>query len=108
MASFIQDLELAEVILGDVAAFASGKPLSATKSFGDETVAFQAVILPSGRTGTPYTVFSGSIWEIFALVVGDAAALAAGAPLQIAEKLGNTWYGISIQVMPKSSAPAAA
>jgi len=98
MASILQDLEVVEVILGDIAAFAAGQPATVTKSIGGETYTLAVVVLPNGPTGTPYQVISGSFWSVFLTALADASAIAAGAPLQIAEKIGNTWYGSALSV----------
>jgi hypothetical protein len=104
--SFIDDLEIIEAILGDVAAFASGQPISVTKTIGSETYSLSVVALPSGPAA-PYQVITGTFWSILLTALADASAIAAGAPLAIAEKVGNTWYGTTVAVVPKVSASAA-
>lgn len=103
MASILQDLGIIELILSDIAAVAAGKQVSQTQTIGGETVTVSVVVLPEGPTGTPYQVISGNFWSILMAVFADAAAIAAGAPVQIAEKLGNTWYGSTFSVAPKSA-----
>ena len=102
MASILQDLEIVELILGDIAVVAGGKTVSQTQTIGSVVVTASVVVLPQGPTGTPYQVISGNSWSILMAVFGDAAAIASGAPVQIAEKIGNTWYGSTFSVAPKT------
>lgn len=102
--SIIQDFEILETAAGDLAAFASGQTVSNTKTFGGVTVTVAAQVLPNGPVA-PYQEFSGSFWQIFGMAFADANAFAAGAPVAIAEKVGDTWYGETITVT--MAAPAA-
>jgi hypothetical protein len=99
MASLIQDLELIEIITGDIVEFAAGKTVSRTEKIGANTFTISAQVLANGTTGTNFQVFNGSFLNIISLVFADYAALSAGMPVQVAEKLGNTWYGISVSVV---------
>jgi hypothetical protein len=102
MASILQDLGIVELILGDIAAVAAGKTVTQTETVGSDVVTASIVVLPNGPTGSAYQVFDGSFWNILILLFSDAAAIASGAPVMIAEKLGNTWYGATFSVAPKS------
>jgi hypothetical protein len=93
--TLMQELGLVETVAGDIAAFAAGQPVSASKAISGTNYSASVVLL--GASATPdYQVFSGSFLSIIGLVLADAAAFAAGAPLKIAEKIGNTWYGLSL------------
>lgn len=107
MATLIQDLELFETIAGDVVAFASGQPVSTSKTIGSTTYGVSVVVLPQGPTGTQYQVFTGSVLSILGLVLQDAAEISGGLPVQIAEKIGNTWYGSTLTVTPATPASSA-
>jgi hypothetical protein len=102
MASLLQDLQIVELILGDIADVAAGKTVTQTQTIGSVVVTAAVVVLPNGPAGTPYQVISGNFWGILMAVFADAAAIASGAPVQIAEKIGNTWYGSTFSVAPKS------
>jgi hypothetical protein len=102
VASLIQDLEIVELILGDIAAVAGGKQVSQTQTIGSVVVTVGVVVLPNGPTGTGYQVIEGNFWSILMAVFADAAAIASGAPVMIAEKIGNTWYGSTFSVAPKT------
>ena len=96
--TFWQELGVAEVIMGELSSFASGTPATITRQVSGYSVSATVTHLPNGPAGTGYQVFSGSLWQIFGLILGDAAAIQGGAPVQIAEKVGNTWYGETISV----------
>ena len=102
MASLLQDLEIVELILSDIASVAAGKPVSQTQTIGSVSVTVSVVVLPEGPSGTAYQIFSGSFWNILMMAFADAAAIASGAPIMVAEKIGNTWYGSTFSVAPKT------
>jgi hypothetical protein len=102
VASILQDLNLFETILGDVAAFAAGQPVSTTATVGSETYSVSVTHLPNGPVA-PYQVIAGNFFAVLGMVLADAAAISAGAPLNIAEKIGNTWYGTALTVVPKAA-----
>lgn len=102
--NFFQELGVVEAILGDVAAFASGQPVSANVPNTKYTAS--VVILPNGPVA-PYQTLSGSFFSILEVAFTDAAAFAAGAPLQIAVKENKSWYGISLS-QPAPISPAVA
>ena len=102
MASIIEDIEIVEAILGEVAAFAGGQPAVVTKVIGGNNYTLSVVKLANGPVA-PYQTISGSFWEILITALADAAAIAAGAPLAIAEKIGNTWYGTTLTEVPKAA-----
>ena len=102
MASILQDLAIVELILGDIASVAAGKPVSQTQTIGSVVVTVSVVVLPQGPAGTSYQVIGGNFWSILMAVFADAAAIASGAPVQIAEKIGATWYGSTFSVAPKA------
>lgn len=107
MASLIQDFELLEAIAGDLAAFAAGQPVSATQKIGNSEYSASVVPLPNGPSGQ-YQAFSGSFLNILELAFADFAAFTAGAPINLAEKIGKTWYGVSVSRVPTAAAAAAA
>jgi hypothetical protein len=88
-----QDLAIGEVILEDLTSIASGQPANFSKTVEGITFSGSVVTLPNGPTGTPYLVFTGSVWQILGLLLAEGSAFVAGAPIQIAEKVGNTWLG---------------
>jgi hypothetical protein len=97
--TLMQDLGLAEIIVADFEAVASGQPVSTTKSIGGgKSLAVSAVKL-TAPTPPEYTVFTGSFWQVLGLVVAAGAEFAAGAPLKIAAKEGNSWWGISLSLV---------
>ena len=100
MASFWDDLQIVELILGDISQVAAGGVVSGTKQIGGTTYNVQVQVLTNGPSGTPFQVISGSFWSILTTVFGDLTALAAGAPIQIADKVGNTWYGLTLAAVP--------
>lgn len=93
-----EDLGIAEVVLGDVVAFAGGQPATVTRAVSGYSITDSIVHLPSGPAQTGYQVFSGSVWQILGLLLADAGAAQAGAPVQIAEKVGNSWYGHTLTI----------
>jgi hypothetical protein len=97
MTSILQDFEILETVGADLTAFAEGQSVGASKTFGSVTVNVSAVELPNGPVA-PYQEFSGSFWQIFGLVFADAGAISAGAPISLAEKVGDKWYGETITV----------
>ena len=90
--SLIKDLGLLEVVASDVVTFAQGESVS--QQVDGYTVSIKK--LDVAAPVAPYQEFSGSFISIFELVLADAAAFASGVPIQVAEKVGNTWYGVSI------------
>ena len=102
MASILQDLELVEVALGDLAAFAAGSPISASPTIGGEKVSVAVVHLPNGPAA-PYQVISGSVLAILGTALAIGATFSAGEPVQVATKEGNTWYGLTVQKAPPAA-----
>ena len=97
MASLLQDLEILDEVGTELVEFAEGQPVSANKTIGKVTIDAQFVKL--GATPDPsYQEFSGSFFNIVGLVLTDATAIAAGQPVKIQEKVGNTWYGETFTV----------
>jgi hypothetical protein len=108
MASFIQDLEIAETAIVDALAFSNGQPFAATRKFGSITISVNIVKLLNGPAGTNYQVISGGLPEVISMAFGDIAGVINGVPLNIAEKIGNDWYGETVSlVLPAGSASAA-
>jgi pectate lyase len=89
--TFLQDLGVVEQVLQDVVAFAGGQPVSGTIGGYNASV----VVLTGGPVA-PYVTLSGSILSIILTVLGEYAAFSSGAPIEIAIKEGNTWYGVSL------------
>jgi hypothetical protein len=80
-------------VLGDVAAFASGQPVTAPPiTLGPSQYSVSFVHLANGPVA-PYQVISGSILTILGIVLSDYETIAQGGTFSIAEKIGNTWYG---------------
>lgn len=103
--NILEEFEIFELIGADVEAFAAGQPVSAMKTIGSETYSLSVVKL-AGPVA-PYQEFTGSFFNILGLVLADAAAFAAGAPIQVAEKVGATWYGETLSVVPKNATEVA-
>jgi hypothetical protein len=102
MASILQDLGIVEVVLADLPAFAAGQPIDTTISGYNVSV----VHLPNGPT-PPYVAITGSFFSMLIAVLGEYEAFAAGAPVSIAAKEGNTWYGITLtKPGPVAATPA--
>jgi hypothetical protein len=101
MASFWTDLEVAEMILGEVTSFVGGNPVEDSRTIGGTTYTLEVQVLANGPTGTPFQVISGGFFGIFGAVVVDIGEATSGVPVQIAQKIGNTWFGYTL-----SSAPA--
>jgi hypothetical protein len=97
MASILEDLEIVEVVLGDLAAFAGGQPVSTMKTIGSETYSISVALLPNGPVA-PYTTIQGTFLSVLFTVLADATAVAAGAPLAIAVKENKSWYGLTLQI----------
>jgi hypothetical protein len=97
--SLLQDLGVVETVLGDVSAFAAGKPVNGSI----DGYAVSVVVLP--EPAAPYTVIGGGFFAILTAALGLAAEFAAGTPIQIAVKENVTWYGVTLS--PKA-APASA
>ena len=93
--SILQELEVGEAILADVGGFAAGAPVSASPTIGGEKVNVSVQLLPTGPAA-PFTALQGSFFAQLtqALVLG--AEFSAGAPIQLAVKEGNSWYGVTI------------
>lgn len=91
--NIIQELGLVETVLGDVASFAAGQPVSTTVPGTNYTASVQ--VLPNGPVA-PYQELSGSIFSIIGTVLADAAAFAEGAPVSLAVKENKTWYGLTL------------
>jgi len=102
MASFWTDLEVAEMILGDVSSVAGGNPVQDSRTINGTTYTLEVQVLPNGPTGTPFQVISGGFFGVLGAVVVDIGAATSGVPVQIAQKIGNTWFGYTL-----SSSPAA-
>lgn len=91
--NIIQELGLVETVLGDVASFAAGQPISA--KVPDTPYNASVQVLPNGPVA-PYQELSGSIFSIIGTVLADAAAFAAGSPVSLAVKENKTWYGLTL------------
>ncbi len=106
--TLFQDLQIGEQILGDLAAFASGKPVTQSGRFGSMNYTAEVQALPNGPSGTPFQVLEGGPLALMSIAFGDVAAFSAGQPIKIAEKIGNTWYGTSFSAAAavSTSAPA--
>lgn len=96
--NIFEDLQLANAIVGDLAAFAAGKPIAATQNVAGKTFSFEVVHLPDGPVA-PYQSIGGNILMIFLTVMADAQAISAGAPVSLAIKEGVTWYGVTVALV---------
>lgn len=92
--NFFQELEIGEAVYSDLAAFAAGQSVAASPTIGSEKVNVSVVHLPGGASA-PYEVVAGGVFaEIFeAYSIGEHYAN--GGTVQVAMKIGNSWYGIS-------------
>jgi hypothetical protein len=97
--TLLQDLGLFEEIAGDLGAFAAGQPVTATRTIGDSTVSVSVAHLGTSPTAG-YQTLTGGVVGILLLALADATAVAAGQPLKIAERVGNTWYGETVTFSP--------
>lgn len=102
MASILQDLGLVEAALGDVSAFASGQPISTTKTIGNSNYTASVVVLPNGPIA-PYQELGGGFFAILEAVLGLGGEFAAGAPVNLAIKENKTWYGLTLSQAPKAA-----
>ena len=98
MASFLQDLQIAGAIFQDIEAFIAGKPVPASVKVGSKTLNSTSVILPAGPAGTPFQVVTGDWYSIIELVFVDVSTFLAGAPIQVAIKVGNAWFGVTLSL----------
>ena len=109
MPSLWEDFRIAQTIFNDISSYAAGNPIAAPNpvAIGNELLNVSSVLLPNGPTGTAYQVLGGhDFYSLLVLVFSDLAAFVAGAPLQVAIKVGNTWNGVTFTLVPK--APPAA
>ena len=90
MPTFSQDLTLLETVLADVEAFAAGQ--AATATVDGYSLSIQKIAGPTA----PYTVLSGSVFSIILGVFALYEQLATGAPIQVAVKENNSWYGVTL------------
>jgi len=97
MASFWQDLGIAELILSDIETVATGGSVSGTQTVAGIKLNVSVSKLASGPV-PPYQVLTGSFWQIIGLVFADIAGFQAGVPISVADKIGNTWYGIALSL----------
>lgn len=94
--SFLQELNVAELIVGDIAAFAAGQAVNASPTIAGQKLSVSVIHLPNGPA-SPYVVISGTFFgEVLeAFAIGEQ--FSAGQPVQVAMKEGNSWYGITAQ-----------
>ena len=104
--NIIQELGLVEEVLADVGAFAAGQPVGTNVKVGSQEAKVSVIHLPSGPN-SQYVAISGSFFSILGLVLGDAAAISEGAPVSVAIKESNSWYGLTVQLQIAAPAPAA-
>ena len=95
--TLLGDIEIANLILTDVVSFAQGNQVSGEVTVAGKEYTTSIIRLPNGPAA-PYVTINGSLLSILMLVMTDAAAFMAGAPIQVAVKLGNTWSGLTIAV----------
>lgn len=92
--TFLQDLEIAGVIIGDIEQFSANAPITIPpKTIAGMTISGSVVKLPNGPGGTPYQVLSGAT---AIMAAGFAAAM--GMPVSVAEKFKDVWIGYTLQV----------
>jgi hypothetical protein len=94
--TILTDIALAEAILGDIEAFVSGKPVSTVQTIGANTYTAAIQILTTGPVAPYQNLANGSVLSIFSLLIEDYAEISTGQPIQVALKIGNTWYGLSL------------
>jgi hypothetical protein len=93
--SFLTDLELAEVVLSDIVAFADGKEVTASPTIAGTKYNVSLVVLANGPAA-PFQPFQGSIFTEFIMGIQIGTEIAAGVGANVALKIGNTWYGLTI------------
>ncbi len=100
--TLLQEIGAGEQILGDVAAFAAGQPVNGSAVIGGKKVNVAVVNLgttpPAADSG--YTVFTGGWLQSLITGITLGSEVAAGAPVKVAEKIGNTWYGETVTIAP--------
>lgn len=94
--SLLVDLEVAEGIIGDVAAFAAGQAVSASPTIAGSKCNVSVIHLPNGPTAE-YPALNGNIGQEFLEALTLGAEFQAGAQASAGVKIVNSWYGISIQ-----------
>lgn len=92
--NFLQELEVAELIVSDLTAFAGGQPVTASPTIGGQKLNVSVVHLPLGPA-QPYAVISGNFFSELLEAFAIGSAFAAGQSVQVAMKEGNSWYGIT-------------
>jgi hypothetical protein len=100
MPSIIQDVAILESVAGDIAAFAAGGAVTAKVDGYDVSVKLLA-----GGPNPQYQAITGSFFQILEIAFADYETFASGGTISIAEKLGNTWYGIEFS-KPVTAAPS--
>lgn len=103
--NFWTDLEIAEMILGEISSVASGTPVTEIREIGGTKYTLTVQTLPSGPAGTPFQAITGSFFQILGIVLADASSVSSGVPIQIAQKFGNTWFGYTFSVEAPPVAP---
>jgi hypothetical protein len=103
--SIFQDLGIAELILGDIAAFSAGQPVTSPKSIqiGGQAWIPTVQVLPNGPTA-PFVTVSGGIMAVFSVGLELFEEFSAGASIALAFKFGKTWYGFTLA--PEPSVPS--
>lgn len=100
--SILEVLGVVEIAVQDIVAFAQGKQIAVNVDGYSGGV----VVLPSGPNAT-YPAVSGSALNILFFALSEAASFTEGAPIALAVKEGNTWYGISLSKTAGQPAVAA-
>lgn len=87
---------IADEALNAVVELGAGQPVNQSVKLGAGELVVDVVKLPNGPVA-PYQEFSGKPLAIFELALVNAATFAAGGQIAIAEKVGDTWYGETLQ-----------
>lgn len=95
--SLLQDLGFAIEVEQDIVGFAGGKPVTKVLPIAGQAVSLSLVVL--GPTPpSNYQVFTGNALGIIEMAFTDTTEVLAGMPIAIAQKVGNTWYGLTAQL----------
>ena len=102
MASILEDLTLVETILGDVAGFAAGTPVAISRTIGPDTFNISVQALPGGPVA-PFQSIEGNLFAILGAVLTDYEAIVSGAPVALAAKVKESWYGVTVTMQMKTA-----
>lgn len=105
--TLLQDFALVGEAGEELVEFAEGQTVTSEPII----IGTSAYILSAQKFGetqppAPYVAFGGSALNILVFGVTEFEALQSGIPVSIAEKIGNTWYGETITLVPHKAGGA--